>query len=298
MEGESNMQNNINILNRVFTKQLINTLIENKPVDILKPIISKYFSDEVFTTNDEVVSKIYSYMACHYRNEYVYINTLFNKILLGRHSLTTTTAITQLPIESSKADLILINGKAVVYEVKTELDTFDRLMYQLEDYYKAFPYVNVVTCSQQYYKLYQMLKDTPTGIYILADKKNTIQQKKEPVENFDNISHKTLFKILRKSEYENIILKHFDKLPDCTRVLYYDECLKLFSTIPIRDAYSSFMIELKKRNKVVDIEKFNNIPYEMKSIVYFSNLKNNQYDKVENFLSKEYEEADECIIHM
>jgi len=58
------------------------------------------------------------------------------------------------------------------------------------------------------------------------------------------------------------------------------------------------MIELKKRNKVVDIEKFNNIPYEMKSIVYFSNLKNKQYDKLENFLSKEYEEADECIIHM
>lgn len=292
------MHNTSNTLNRVFTKQLVKTLIENKPVDIFKSIVSKYFSEEMFTTNDEVISKIYSYMACHHRNEYVYINTLFNKILLGRHSLNTTTAITQLPIESSKADLILINGKAVVYEIKTELDTFDRLMYQLDDYYKAFPYVNVVTCSQQYYKLYRMLKDTPTGICILSDKKNTIQQKKEPVENFDSISPKTLFKILRKSEYESILLKYFHKLPNCTRVLYYDECLKLFSMIPIRDAYSSFMIELKKRNKVADIDKFNQIPYEMKAIVYFSNLKNKQYDKLENVLSKEYEGEDECIIHM
>ncbi len=291
------MQSNTNILNRVFTKQLVNALIDNKHLEILESMVRKYFSEQEFDTNGEVISKIYSFMAHNYRNEYVYINTLFNKLLLGRHSLNTTTAITQLPIENSKADFILINGKAVVYEIKTELDSFDRLMYQIEDYYKAFPYVNVVTCSQNYYKLYQMLKDTPTGIFILSDKKNTIQQKKAPVENFESITHKALFKILRKSEYENILIKHLGKLPHATPAFYYDECLKMFGTIPIKEVYSSFVVALKKRNKVDDIDGFNHIPYEMKSIIYFSNLKKNEYEKIEKFLNNKYEEVGECIIH-
>lgn len=292
------MDKKCNILNRFFSKQLVNSLIENQSMEIFKSMGSEYLSEEVFATNDEVISKIYAYMASNYRNEYIYMNTLFNKILLGRHNLNTTTAITQLPIESSKADLIMINGKAVVYEIKTDLDTFDRLMVQLDDYYKAFPCVTVVTCSHHYYKLYQMLKDTPTGIYILSDKKNTLQQKKAPIECFDNISHKALFKILRKSEYENIILKYFHKLPDCTPVFYYDECFKVFKTIPIKTAYSLFTIELKLRNKVVDIDRFNHVPYEMKALVYFSNLKNKEYDKLEYALSKTAKEGYTCITHM
>ncbi|MBU5889902.1 sce7726 family protein, partial [Vibrio cholerae O1] len=75
------------------------------------------------------------------RNEYFYKNTLLNKLLLGKHSLNTTTAITEIPINKSKADFILINGKAVVYEIKTGLDSFERLESQIEDYFKAF--VNV-----------------------------------------------------------------------------------------------------------------------------------------------------------
>ena len=65
--------------------------------------------------------------------------------MLGIHSPRTTPALTEVPIGSSKADFILINGKAVVYEIKTALDNFDRLDGQIEDYYKAFSRTVVVT---------------------------------------------------------------------------------------------------------------------------------------------------------
>ena len=82
------------------------------------------------------------------RNEYYYKITLLNKLLLGIHSVNTTTALTEFPIAKSKADFVLINGKAVVYEIKTELDNLERLESQISDYYKAFDHVAVVTCIE------------------------------------------------------------------------------------------------------------------------------------------------------
>ncbi|MBC8060944.1 MAG: sce7726 family protein, partial [Clostridiaceae bacterium] len=52
-----------------------------------------------------------------------------------------------------KADFILINGSAVVYEIKTELDTLDRLDSQIENYYKAFTKVCVITSESNYNKV-------------------------------------------------------------------------------------------------------------------------------------------------
>ena len=65
-------------------------------------------------TNGEIISRIYHYMGESYRNEYFYKNTLLNKLLLGVHKPTTTSALTEVPVGRSKADFILINGKAVV----------------------------------------------------------------------------------------------------------------------------------------------------------------------------------------
>ena len=293
------MNINTNVINRVFTKQIINSLVENDANSkvILENIISQYLSDMHLEKNVDVISKIYLYMSKNYRNEYFYINTLLNKLLLGRHSLSTTTAITQLPIANSKADFILLDGKAVVYEIKTELDSFERLEYQINDYYKAFAYVNVITCENNYYKLYKMLKDTPTGICVLSDK-NTIQTKKEAQYSSKNLDKQVIFKILRKYEFENIISNFYNKLPQATPAFYYDECYKFFEKIPLDTLYSLFVREIKNRNQVLDINNFNAMPYELKSYAYFSNLKSNQYHRIFDFLNHNYKGENECIIHM
>ena len=52
----------------------------------------------------------------------------------------------------------MINGKGVVYEIKTELDNLERLNSQIEDYYKAFTNVVIVTYEENIEKfltLYQ-----------------------------------------------------------------------------------------------------------------------------------------------
>lgn len=291
------MSNNNHILNRLFTKQIINDLLKNNTNDIYREIIQHYSKDDCNASNRQIFTDVYNYMSENYRNEYFYQNTLLNKLLLGRHSIRTTTALSQIPIENSKADFVLINGKAVVYEIKTELDNFDRLSTQIDDYYKAFNYVYVVTCEQNFAKISEILKETNVGICILS-KANTLQFKKEAVMNNNFLNHRTLFKILRKKEYEHIIVKCYGKTPETTPVLYYEECFKLFETIPLEKVYKLFLIELKKRNCIACSDVFKDVPYELRAIMYFSDISYSQYESLRQFLDASYKEVGSCITHI
>lgn len=280
------MSTNNLILNRLFTKNTINKWVTQSNVAYLN-IIERFAETSECTLNRNIISKIYNIMSKSHRNEYIYKNTLLNKLLLGRHSVNTTTALTEVPVEKSKADFILINGKAIVYEIKTELDNLDRLVGQLNDYYKAFENVCVVTSDSNCNRVLSLLQDTNVGVCTLT-KRNTISTKKEPITDNSKLDMNTMFKILRKQEYENILLKHCGELPLTKPVEYYKACLKLFKTIEATQAYNYMVMELKKRSSINKKEFKNKVPYELKFLVYFSDYKLNDYLMLEEFLNKEY----------
>lgn len=279
------MQNNNIILNRIFTKTTFNNLIYNKDNACYLTIVKRYLSDINKKSNKLIISDLYKFMEKEYRNEYYFKNTLINKLLLGKYSVNTTTALTEVPINKSKADFILVNNKAVVYEIKTSLDTLERLDTQLNDYFKAFTTVCVVTCESNYEKLSSILKDTKVGIYILTDK-STLSKRKEPIEEKTYLNYEVIFKVLRKNEFENILLKCYGKLPSSTPAFYYDECFKYFKSIDMDIVYKYMLEELRKR---VYLEKENYkkiIPYELKFLAYFAEYKEEDYIKLNKFLMR------------
>lgn len=89
-----------------------------------------------------------------------------------------TAALTELPIGNSKADFIMINGRGVVYEIKTDLDNLIRLEDQLKDYYKVFSYIYVVVGNKQLPHVKEFLKDQKVGIYELTASGRLICRKK------------------------------------------------------------------------------------------------------------------------
>lgn len=276
------------ILNRFFTQNVFQELISNNRNSTYGTIVHRYVNDSNDKNNSELISAIYNHMSKSYRNEYFYQNTLLNKLLLGRHSVNTTTALTQIPIGKSKADFILINGKAVVYEIKSERDSFERLGTQLRDYYKAFNHVCVVTSENSFDKLNNILSDTPVGICVLT-KHDTISKtlKKEIIEDSSKLDHQAIFKVLHKVEFENVIKQHYGKLPITPQVFYYDECLSLFSQIPLMFAYEMMVQQLKKRNHITR-SKIAEVPYELKSLMYFSNSSTRDFDGLNGFLNKKF----------
>ncbi len=280
-----NSNNNI-ILNRFFTRNTFADLLTENFNRTYVEVINRYINDIETKSNRILISEIYKIMTCSYRNEYFYKNTLLNKLLLAKHSLKTTIALTEMPISKSKADFILINGKAVVYEIKTELDGFERLGSQLNDYYKAFDHVCVVTCEDNFEKLNDLLKNSPVGIYILT-KRNTLSLRKEPIKDDSRLDSKVMFKLLRKAEFENIIKVHYGEIPVVSQVNHYNQCYKLFKNIHIEKSYYYMLNELRKRANI-ETEEYKNIPYELKFLAYFAKFKKGEYQQLNLFLNNEF----------
>jgi len=280
------LKNNI-LLNRVFSKNTLNLLLDNSDKsNAFYAVIQRYINDTNGKTNGQLLSEIYQKLKTDYRNEYYYKNTLLNKLLFKKHNPYKTTALTEIPVAKSKADFIMINGKAVVYEIKTELDNFDRLDSQLNNYYKAFDHVCVVTSENNIDNLQRRIFNKNIGIYKIT-KRGALSVVREPIADRTYLEHDTIFKILRKYEYENIILDYYKFLPNVSQFQYYKECKKLFCDIEINTAYEKFRLELKKRCKI-NIDYVSSIPDEIKSVVYFSSLKDIEFKNLNIFLEKKY----------
>lgn len=282
------MGNNM-ILSRVFSQ---NTLKDSVASQVATPciqtVVSRYnIRHDGTQTNREIFSQIYQYLDNHYRNEYYYKNTLLNKLIVNVHRLRTTAALTEVPIAKSKADFVMINGKAIVYEIKTELDTFDRLENQIRDYYKAFDHVCVVTSEAQQAELQKKLRNSTVGVYVLT-KKNTIRRVKEPECYREALDLDCIFKIMNKPEYESLVMRLNGKLPQVTQVKYYSECKRIVCEKTIDEVYPIFLKELKKRNKI-EIEEYCNIPSALRFLIYFAKYQEKDYKELNQFLNKTYE---------
>lgn len=283
------MEQNNTVLSRMFSQSSLKGLIaqDDDATSTFYSIVRRYKIDvNEEMTNKEVISEIYSYLDHQYRNEYFYKNTLLNKLIVNVHRLKTTVALTEVPIAKSKADFIMINGKAVVYEIKTELDTFDRLKSQIEDYYKAFDHVCVVTSLEQSEILMKEVGNSPLGIYVLS-KRNTIQRIKEPQEYRKKLDLRYIFKILNKPEYEQLLLQLGDTLPDVTPINYYRACQNLFYKHSIDEVYPLFLKTLKSRNRI-DVVDFKTVPYALRFLAYFSKYRNTEYQELDAFLSERF----------
>ncbi len=280
--------NKMSNLNRMFTRNMLRHFIDGKADNVYSSVVRRYTSDTDHKNNRELISEIYCELKNNYRNEYFYKNTLLNKLLLGVHSVNTTTALTELSIAKSKADFVLINGKAIVYEIKTELDNLDRLSSQIDDYYKAFDHVAVVTYEKNLQQLHKTLEsiDKPVGIYVLR-KNGRLGAVQIPQRYIGDLDKEVIFKLLRKSEYEEIIAQRYGYLPEVTQFKYYSACKKMFLQIPIEESYLLVLRILKKRMQLKK-EEFVKIPYELKFLAYFMDLKYDDYQKLEVFLDCEY----------
>lgn len=287
------MPDNSKIINRVFTRNVLNDLLKNGHNEIFDIVVQRYIDNPEDKNHGQIFSEIYSHLSDSYRNEYYYMNTLLNKLLVGIHSVNTTTALSQIRVADHIADFVMINGEGRVYEIKSDLDNFERLNDQLYDYFKAFCKVSVLASEHERERVEKVLNKLgdmgeAVGIYVLSDN-NTIFSKstgREPKQYEDNLDYRCIFSLLRKKEYESLVKSYYGYLPEVAPVFYYKACLELFSGIPILEAQAMAMRELKKRNKITKIV-FDEIPMELKSVLYFSGL-GNQSTEIYKMLNSVY----------
>ena len=277
-------------INKVFTVPYIDKMISGKKdKDIFFKCVSRYVKENENITYGEAISQIYHYMDHSYRNEYFFKNTILNQLLIKKHDLYNTAALTELPIANSKADFVMINGKGVVYEIKTDLDNFQRLQSQIKDYYKVFSYVNVVVSKRQVERVKEFLRDTKVGVFELTNSGKLICRKRAYCDN-EELSYDAMFQVLRKKEFEKILLEYFDKLPKVNNFEYYRECLRWMKEINIVALQKKIMRILKQRTILSIDDVFEKrVPNELSFYAYFSKKYRSNYDALDEFLNKKVE---------
>jgi hypothetical protein len=282
-------------LSQIFSTANFNKIVRKKDYVNTFERIKKHTTFSNSITNLELLDNVYNELLESYRNEYVYKNTLINKKLIKKYSLKSTIALNEFKIGNSIADFVLLNGKARIFEIKTELDGLDKLEKQISDYYSFATDVYIVASSKHIERLIELYKETKVGIIELTQK-NSLKEIKPALSNIDFLDHSVIFKSLRKSEYINVLEANSIEIPKVPNTLIFKECLNLSKNINIVDFQKSTFKELKKRNiKNHDLLKDNRIPNSLIHICYSLNFSKPEYEELNSFLNKP---SNLCISHI
>jgi hypothetical protein len=138
-----------------------------------------------------------------WRDEYIYKSALTRNVLLGTHSLNTASMLTEFRIAECKADVVILNGTATVYEVKSERDSLSRLQRQVAAYRTVFARVFVVTAATH---LDCVLGSVPSevGVMLLCPRGH-ISTVREAADCPEGTSSAAIFESLRTDEARIIL---------------------------------------------------------------------------------------------
>lgn len=97
--------------------------------------------------------------------------------------------LSEFRVGTNKADCVILNGKSVCYEVKTDFDTLIRLPEQLNSYSQVFDEVYVVSTLKHLKNVERICPDN-IGIMILDEHlnfefvKDAIQRKRKLISSY------------------------------------------------------------------------------------------------------------------
>lgn len=247
----------LSTLSRIFCRTALQDLALGRPSKILQDALLHTVTELGLSKNtrlDEAISLIYDFLFIHYRNEYFYKNTVANKVLLGRHSINTTTMFTEFRVRNSIADVLMLNGTSHIYEIKSEFDSLDRLDKQLQDYKSIAEKISIISTNKHMEKLLT-LDDPLIGLIELTGY-GTLKTVRKATSDLSGLDHQTLFDSLRKHEYMALLRNLNINIPKVANTQIYGECYSLFKQIPISTCYKSFLRALKNRDKTELKKKF------------------------------------------
>lgn len=277
-------------LARLFSTPVVSELASIQRCDLIDYILQQSGYSRLFIkggTLSQIFESLYWFLWHHYRCEYIYKNALVSKILLGRHSLNTSTALTEFRTGKSKADLVIVNGTSSVYEIKTELDSLDRLGGQIASYFRVFDKVYVVTHESHMAKVEREIGPY-VGLLLLTNR-YSLKTLREASSNTANLDSSSIFSCLRQNEYCRIVKAEFGYVPDVPNTLIYTECKKLFVTLPPDIAHQYMIGELRKRSHGPKFQDFiHAVPSSLKQLCLAQKLTSRQRDSFLSALQAEY----------
>ena len=187
------------------------------------------------------------------RDEYVYRAALTRKILLGTHSLRTASMLTEFRAGTCKADLVILNGTATVYEIKSERDSLARLANQVENYKRVFAAVNVIASEDH---VRGVCRTVPEDVGVLClSRRYQISIVREAVAQPERIYPTTVFDSLRTSEAGHVLKALGTEIPDLPNTRLRGAMRALFEELDPVALHEQMVQTLKSTRKLTPLSE-------------------------------------------
>lgn len=205
------------------------------------------------------------------RDEYIYKAALTHKILLGTHSLNTASMLTEFRVGSSRADLVILNGTATVYEIKSERDSLKRLDSQLEAYRQVFAQVCVIA-SEEFVDRTLQLSPSDVGVLALGSR-HRITTVRKPQNAPDRVSPIALFETLRINEAKQILINLGIEVPNVPNTQLHSAMRSEFSCLEPAVVHAQMVRVLKETRSLVFLgELLEKLPHSLHAAALTMNV--------------------------
>jgi len=201
-----------------------------------------------------------------HRHEYTYKAAVTEKVLLGTHSLKTASMISQFRVGDCKADVVILNGTSIVYEIKSERDSLYRLVKQIDAYMKVLATVNVIVGEDH---VNAVLNSVPKDVGVLRlSNRYQISTIQEGRDMPSRTNPEAIFDSINLREAELVLNDLGISVPDVRNVHRYRELRKRFAELDPVSVHASMVRTLKKTRSLAPLGALiNKLPPSLHSTV-------------------------------
>jgi hypothetical protein len=209
------------------------------------------------------------------RNEYVYRSALTQNVLLGKHSLSTASMLTEFRVASSKADLVILNGTSTVYEIKSDRDSLARLSGQVENYRRVFSKIYVIAGENH---IDDVLRYVPSSIGVMSLVRwNRISTIREAEVDLSGMSSVAIFESLRTAEAVAILKGLGRDVPNVPNTQIHEALKAEFCSLDVQAVHDQMVLVLKKsRNLVALGDLIAGLPVSLKAAALSARFSSNE----------------------
>lgn len=199
-----------------------------------------------------------------HRHEYVYKSALTQNILLGKHSLKTASMLTEFRVGDCKADLVILNGTATVYEIKSERDSLNRLERQVSAYRRVFAKVCVIVGENH---VDSVIDAVPGDVGVMClSSRHQISSVRESLEQPERTSPVAIFDSIRLNEAKQILTRNGLSLPQVPNTELHSALREQFTKLPSEAAHIGMVQVLKQtRNLLPLVDLVGQLPISLQS---------------------------------
>lgn len=268
---------------RLFNSNVLND-IANGDFSYAEKITGQYFDHPNEITLNNLYSEAFKYLREHYQNEYYYKSMIIQKIFMRHHSLEKATLLSEFRVGSNKADCVILNGKSVCYEIKTDYDSLSRLKDQLDSYLQVFDEVYVV-CSEKHRKSVLELAPASVGILLLTESQNFIKARKAEIRKLP-LNKTLLMQSLRQHEYKELAEAIASEEINVPNTLIYNKCLSIVANCENDVFINKKIITILKKTRKNDGKLIKKLPDSLANAVISYRFRKREIDTLVRFFQE------------